>query len=109
MRIEGTEQPVFRSRTAMQKEVVLPAKRWSVLIDTTLLDKMCLCNKENFSFLSTGNMKAQSSELTKKPRNVAVQDGITVELQRPRKYPNEKRNAAQMNTAASAISKSDHG
>lgn len=91
----------------MQKDEILPAKRWSVLTETVRLDKMCSRNNANFSFLSIGKMKAPNSELTKTPRNLTKREGIRVDLESPRKYPNETRTAAHIKTAASASSRSD--
>ena len=61
----------------------------------------------NLRFLSSGRMKAQRWESTRKPRNLTMRLGNREDLVRPMKYPREIRTAAAINAAASANSKSD--
>ena len=58
-------------------------------------------------FLSSGRMKAQRWESTRKPRNLTMRLGNREDLARPIEYQREIRTAAAKNAAASAKSKCD--
>ena len=69
----------------MEKDVIFPVKRCSVLTETERPFKMDSRTSANFFFLTSGIKKAQRVESTINPKNVTTCRGAKEDLGKPMK------------------------
>ena len=79
--------------TAREKEVILPAKHWSVLMDTVQFWRINWRRVANLAFLSSGIIKAWRTESNKRPKNLILVWGTATDFERPMKSPRDTRTA----------------